>query len=156
MLFTDVNWAESSTFRRAIAKPYRPWRCVGWTDDSICFWVFPARASNRAGTLPDGLLVVDPETLRDVVEQISPDAFSVYVMDANVDGQPRAQMRRLTGLWWSQPRIDPTARDYWYKTEEGQFRPCSRLQGSDPDDVPLQLVLRFDVPDDGRPGIVTG
>jgi hypothetical protein len=153
MLFTDENWAEASSFRRALARPYQPWRCVGWTDDSTCFWVFPARESNRSGTLPDGLLVVDPEVLLDVAGQITPGAFSVYVMGANPDGEPAARMQRLTGLW-SQPRVDPKARDYWYRTEEGDFRPCSRLQGSVPNDVPLQLVLRLDAEDRGGPCMV--
>jgi hypothetical protein len=153
MLFTDANWAESSSFRRAIAKPYQPWRCVGWTDDSICFWVFPARESNRSGMLPDGLLVVDPEVLLDVVAQMSPDAFSVYVMDANPDGKPAARMQRMTGLW-GQPRTSTTASDYWYRTEEGKIHPCSRRQGSAPDDAQMQLVLKLDVQDCGDPGMV--
>lgn len=144
MLFTDANWAESSSFRRAIAKPYQPWRCVGWTDDSICFWVFPARESNRSGMLPDGLLVVDPEVLLDVVAQMLPDAFSVYVMDANQDGETPARMERLIGLW-SKPPTSTTARDYWYRTEEGKIRPCSRGQGTTPDDASMHLVLELDV-----------
>jgi hypothetical protein len=154
MLFTDANWAETSFIGCAIAKPYQPWRCVGWTDDSICFWVLPGRESNRSGMLPDGLLVVGPEVLLDVVGQMPPDAFSVYVMDASAEGQqPAARILRLTGLW-SQPRISTTARDYWYKTAEGDFRPCSRLQDEVPNDVHLQLVLNLAAQECGGPDMV--
>jgi hypothetical protein len=152
MLFTDANWAESSGFRRALAKPYQPWRCVGWTDESICFWVFPERESNQSGTLPDGLLVAGPEVLLEVVGQISPDGFSVYVMDANPDGESSARMQRLTALW-NQPPTDATAGDYWYRTEEGKIRPCSRRRGSRPDDAPMELLLKLDIEDCDTPGI---
>lgn len=154
MLFTDENWAETSFLGRAVAKPYQPWRCVGWTDDSICFWVLPGRQSNRSGTLPDGLLVVGPEVLLDVVGQMPPDAFSVYVMDANAEEQqPAARILRLTGLW-SQPRINTTARSYWYQTEEGDFRSCSRLQEKIPGDSHLQQVLNLVGQRSGGPGMV--
>ncbi|WP_175773323.1 hypothetical protein [Paraburkholderia phenazinium] len=153
MLFTDANWADSSSVQRAIARPYQPWRCVGWTDDAVCFWVFPERESNRSGMLPDGLLVVDPEVLLDVVAQMSPDAFSVYVMDTSSDSEPAARMRRLTGLW-SQARTNTAALGYWYTTSEGKIRPCSRRQGRAPDDAPLHLALKLDVEDYSNPGMV--
>jgi hypothetical protein len=153
MLFTDANWVESSSVQRAIARPYQPWRCVGWTDDSICFWVFPERESNRSGMLPDGLLVVDPEVMLDVVTQMSPDAFSVYVMDTSSGREPDARMRRLTGVW-SQSRTNTAAPAYWYTTTEGEFLPCSRRQGRAPDDAPMRLVLKLDVGECGDPNTV--
>jgi len=155
MLFTDANWAESSAFRRAIAKPFQPWRCVGWTDDTICFWIFPALESKRTGALPDGLLVVDPEALLDITGQLSPGSFSVYVMDARDEGRPSVCMRRLTGLLSQQP-IDSSARDFWYRTAEGDLRPCSRLQHHLPNDAPLKLALNLDAQDCDGQVMVTG
>jgi hypothetical protein len=142
MLFTDATWAESSAFRRAIAKPYQPWRCVGWTDEGICFWVFPKRETRQSSELPDGLLVVGPEVLIDIVAQMSPDALSVYVLQPGDQGRP-AELQRLTELW-SQPRLDDTMPDYWYRTGEGDLRPCSRLQHHVPNDAPLELAITLD------------
>ncbi|MGF6241845.1 MULTISPECIES: hypothetical protein [Paraburkholderia] len=150
MLFTDANWAESSAFRRAIAKPFQPWRCVGWTDDTICFWVFPAPQSDRTGALPDGLLVVDPAALLDIASELTSGSFSVYVMDAPAEDRPSARMQRVTGLLTQQQIIAP-AYDYWYRTEEGDLHPCSRLRHRLPNDAPLQLALNLDAQDCNDP-----
>jgi hypothetical protein len=103
--------------------------------------------------LPDGLLVVDPEVMLDVVTQMSPDAFSVYVMDTSSGREPDARMRRLTGVW-SQSRTNTAAPAYWYTTTEGEFLPCSRRQGRAPDDAPMRLVLKLDVGECGDPNTV--
>ena len=155
MLFTDANWAESSAFRLAIAKPFQPWRCVGWTDDTICFWVFPASESGQPGALPDGLLVVDPAALLDTASQLTPDSFSVYVMEAPAEGRPAARMQRVTGLL-TQQRINASVCDYWYRTQEGDLHPCSRLQHHLPNDAPLQLALSLDAQDYGEQIMVAG
>ncbi|MGF6414863.1 hypothetical protein [Paraburkholderia sp. MM5482-R1] len=153
MLFTDANWAESSAFRRAIAKPFLPWRCVGWTDDTICFWVFPASESDRPGTLPDGLLVVDPAALLDIASHLTPGSFSVYVMDAPAEGRPSARMQRVTGLL-TQQQINAPTYDYWYRTGEGDLNHCSRLQHHLPNDAPLQIALNLDAQDCNDPIVV--
>ncbi|NUX57664.1 hypothetical protein [Paraburkholderia youngii] len=145
MLFTDANWVESSASRRAIAKPYQPWRCVGWTDEEVCFWVFPERDANQAGGLPDGLLVVGPEVLLDVIAQMPPDAFSVYVLHPGSQGRA-AGLARLTGLY-SQPAVAATALDYWYRTGVDDLRPCSILQSCVRNDAPLKLAFAPSVQD---------
>ncbi|NUX98886.1 hypothetical protein [Paraburkholderia youngii] len=145
MLFTDANWAEASASRRAIAKPYQPWRCVGWTDEEVCFWVFPERGTNQSDDLPDGLLVVGPEVLLDVIAQMPADTFSVYVLQPGSQGRA-AGLRRLLGLY-SQTAISATALDYWYRTEEGDLYPCSRLQSYMPNDAPLNLAFESEVRD---------
>lgn len=145
MLFTDANWAESSTSRMAIAKPYQPWRCVGWTDEEVCFWIFPEREANQAGDLPDGLLVVGPEVLLDAIAQMPPDGFSVYVLQPGSQGRA-AGLGRLTGLY-SQPAVAATALDYWYRTAEGDLYPCSRHQKYVPNDAPLNLAFASEVRD---------
>ncbi|CAG9222350.1 MULTISPECIES: hypothetical protein [Paraburkholderia] len=139
MLFTDAKWAESSDFRKAIAKPYQPWCCVGWTDEAVCFWVFPDHASNLAGELPDGLLVAGPHVLLDVIGQMAPTTFSVYVMQVGIEGRPVA-LQQVTGLW-SQPGVNGLPPDYWYRTDEGDLVPCSRFQQHVPGDAPLELAF---------------
>lgn len=145
MLFTDANWAEFSTSQIAIAKPYQPWRCVGWTDEEVCFWIFPEREANQAGDLPDGLLVVGPEVLLDAIAQLPPDGFSVYVLQPGSQGRP-AGLGRLTGLY-SQSAVAATALDYWYRTAEGDLHPCARRQKYVPNDAPLILAFASEVRD---------
>lgn len=145
MLFTDANWAESSTSRMAIAKPYQPWRCVGWTDEEVCFWIFPEREANQAGDLPDGLLVVGPEVLLDAIAQMPPGGFSVYVLQPGSQGRA-AGLGRLTRLY-SQSAAAAPALDYWYRTGEGDLHPCSRRQKYVPNDAPLKLAFASEVPD---------
>lgn len=138
MLFTDANWAESNASRNAIAKPYQPWRCVGWTDEDVCFWVFPEQDADQSVDLPDGLMVVGPEVLLDVIAQMPADGFSVYVMEVGSQGR-EPELKRLTGLY-SQPDVSAGALDYWYRTGVDDLRPCSTLQ-STRNEGPLKLVF---------------
>jgi hypothetical protein len=112
---------------------------VGWTDEEVCFWVFPEHGTNQSGDLPDGLLVVGPEVLLDVIAQMPPNTFSVYVLQPGSHAGA-AGLKRLTGLY-SQPGITATALDYWYRTGEGDLRPCSRLQTLVPSDATLKLAF---------------
>lgn len=139
MLFTDANWAESSASRIAIAKPYQPWRCVAWTDEDVCFWVFPERDADQSVDLPDGLMVAGPAALLDVMAQMPADAVSVYVMEPGLPGREPG-LKRLTGLY-SQPAVSPAAMDYWYRTGVDDLQPCSTLQLMVRNDGPLKLVF---------------
>ncbi|GJH22662.1 hypothetical protein CBA19CS22_38990 [Caballeronia novacaledonica] len=140
MLFTDATWAEANAFRKAIAQPYVPWRCVGWTDEVMTFWIFQVHDSNLRGSLPDGLLVVGPEMLVSVIDQLSPNSFSVYVMRSGTQESPAALLR-LAELWCQKGAgANTTGREYWYRTEEDEVRPCSRVQQFLPNHAPLELV----------------
>lgn len=142
MLFTDATWAEASAFRKAIAQPYVPWRCVGWTDEVITFWVFQARDADHCGNLPDGLLVAGPEMLLCVIDQLPPDCFSVYVMRSGTQDDGPAALLRLAGLWSQEGAGGNTmGREYWYRTDEGEMRPCSRVQQYLPNHAPLELAF---------------
>lgn len=139
MLFTDANWAESSASRNAIAKPYQPWRCVGWTDEDICFWVFPERTADQSVDLPDGLMVVGPQVLLDVVVQMPPDAYTIYVMETGSQGRA-PELKRLTALY-SQTSLLAKVTDYWYRTGVDDLRPCSMLQSPVRNDGQLNRVF---------------
>jgi hypothetical protein len=139
MLFTDANWGELNASRRAIAKPYQPWRCVGWTDEEVCFWVFPEREANQEVDFPDGLLIAGAKTLIDVIAQMPSDSFSVYALESSSRGLA-ASMRKVTGLY-SQPTNAETELDYWYRTEQDDLCPCAALQSSLRDEESLKIVF---------------
>jgi hypothetical protein len=139
MLFTDASWAETSATRRAIAKPYQPWRCVGWTEDEVCFWVFPKHDAAEASDLPDGLMVVGPEALIEVIAQMPADAYSVHAFQSGSESRA-VGLVAVTGLF-SQPSASAKVQQYWFRTEKGALCACSSVQSSARDDVPLNLIF---------------
>ncbi|MGF6755637.1 hypothetical protein P3T16_003043 [Paraburkholderia sp. GAS42] len=146
MLVTDTTWAESHPVRRCLVEPYQAWRCVGWTSEMLNFWVVAARGQQAGKHLPDGWLVGGPEALLEIAPKLAPLAFSVYVLDSAADGRP-AGLCQVTGIWRER---GPAGRPawFWYRTREGEFRPCSRFQFTAGSEAELECALTFDGPGD--------
>lgn len=149
MLLTDDSWAESRAARQALAKPFQAWRCVGWIDEGPSFLVVATREICADVRLPDSWLVDSPETLLDAASQLKSDAISVFALDRATDGA-RVEISRVTGIWRER---DPLIREdgmpwFWYTTDRGEMKPCSRGRLSDASGVPPGFVseLIFDEP----------
>jgi hypothetical protein len=125
MLMTDTSWAESHPVKRALAKPYQAWRCVGWTDEMLNFLIVASRAMRGGAHLPDGWLVGGPEALLDATSQLEPGAFTVYVLDRATDGG-EIQLGQVTGIWREQIP-EGAVPSFWYATGGGEPKPCSRM-----------------------------
>lgn len=127
MLLTDERWAECHPIRRAIARPYQPWRCVGWTDETLNFLVVISRNLRDHASLPDGWLIGGPEALIESVSQCVPGSFSVYVLDRAAD-DARVDLCRVTGIWRERQEKQGDEPWIWYSTDSGELRPCSRVR----------------------------
>ncbi|MGF6288715.1 hypothetical protein [Paraburkholderia youngii] len=119
MLVTSTDWADSD--RRDLATSYQAWMCVAWTRETLNFWVI---ADNDAPDEPDGCLVVGPQALQDVVEDLEPGTFAVYVLDQV--GKKGARLCPVTSLWREGGPADDAS--FWYANEQGELRPCTPSQ----------------------------
>jgi hypothetical protein len=119
MLVTNTDWADSA--RRDLAKSYQAWKCVAWTRETPNFWVI---ADNGAPDEPDGWLVAGPQVLLDVVEDLEPGTFAVYVHDPV--GKGGARLSRVTSLWREGDPADGAS--LWYANDLGELRPCAPSQ----------------------------
>ena len=138
MLLTDVSWAEPCAARQAFAEPFQAWRCVGWIDEDPSFLVVATREILADVRLPDSWLVDSPEILLDVVSQLKSDAISVFALDRALDGG-QVEVSRVTRIWREHvPVIREEAMPrFWYTTDRGEMKPCSRGRLADPTGVPL-------------------
>jgi hypothetical protein len=142
MLVTDTSWVESHPARRAIVEPFQAWRCVAWTDDVPNFLVFISRDHADNAELPDGCVVAGPEALLDATTQLEAGTFSVYVMVRSPDGGA-AHLSQVTGIWREREPMGALTW-FWYGTEAGELKPCSRAQGNLETRPELVCVLMFD------------
>ncbi len=147
MLLTDVSWAESCAARQALVTPFQAWNCVGWIDDDPSFLVVATREIRADVRLPDSWLVDGPETLLDVASQLKPDAISVFALDRALDGG-QVEISRVTGIWRERASVirQEAMQWFWYTTDRGEMKPCSRGRLSDASGVPPGFVseLIFD------------
>lgn len=137
MLVTRTVWADECR-RRRLAESVQAWRCVGWTDETLNFWVVSLDVQPHE---PSGWLVDGPETLLEVAEELGPGTFAVYVIDRPTNGT--ARLCQVTGLW-REGRTAEDASGFWYANDAGELRPCSPAQLPPSDQ--LQPVVRL-VPD---------
>jgi hypothetical protein len=142
MLVTDTSWVESHPVRRAIVESYQAWRCVAWTDDVPNFLVFISRDHEDNADLPDGCVVAGPEALLDATSLLESGTFSVYVLD-RAKGYIGATLSLVTGIWRERDSLGELVW-FWYGTEAGELKPCSRAQGNLETRPELVSVLMFD------------
>jgi len=140
MLLTDASWAEPNSVRSALAKPFHAWRCMGWTDESPSFLVICTRDQDGNAPWPDSWMVDGPETLLDVVPQLEASAIAVYVLDRTEDGVS-VEINRVTGIWREQDRASGARGPwFWYTTDGGEMKPCTRGQLAHGNGMPASLV----------------
>lgn len=122
MLLTDPSWEERHPGKRALAKPYKAWQCICWTDEIVKFLVVTARGRRDHASMPDGWLIDGPEPLLVAATQWEPGSYVVYVLDraANDD---RIELCQVAGIW--REREGGLTPRLWYSTSLGDVRPCS-------------------------------
>jgi len=98
MLVTDETWAERHPVKQAVARPYRAWRCVAFTEETLNFLIVASHDLPDGENLPDGWLVDGPEALLAVAAQLQAGTFSVLVMDRVADAM-QMYLRRVTAIW---------------------------------------------------------
>jgi hypothetical protein len=125
MLFTDSSWEEPHPIKRTLLQPLLPWRCIGWSDLTLNFFV--VASSGRADfASPDGWVVDGPEALIDLVSHLGDLSFSVHLLARNED-DASVTLCEVSALW---KEIEVKGSDdvgYWYSTIDGQTRPCSPI-----------------------------
>ena len=141
MFLTDVSWAESCSERQTMAEPFQAWRCIGMIDEGPSFLVIPTREIRADARLPDSWLMDCPETLLAAAEQLTSDAISVFALDRGVDGE-QVEISRVTGIW---RETDPSTKSeeipwFWYTTDRGEMKPCSRRRGLTSNGAPQGFV----------------
>ena len=146
MLLTSTSWAESHPVRKALVQPYQSWRCIGWTDETLKFWIALARDTPEDEHLLDGWLVDGPEVLLEVVAQLKPASYAVYALDGTSGGEGM-RFCRVTGIW-RECEQRGTVSAYWYRTADGVTRPCWR--GLDHPAVPPRLENELALDDTER------
>lgn len=128
MLFTDSSWEELHPFKRAVLQPLLGWRCIGWSDHTLNFFVVasPGREDLFA---PDGWVVDGAEALIELVSHLDDVGFSVYLM-ARKDADASITLCRVCALWKEVEAKGSDASGYWYSTADGPARPCSPLRSA--------------------------
>lgn len=124
MLVTDTDWENTHPMRRPQVEFFKAWRFMAWTGDTSSFWVIPSRNLRNSTNHPDGWLVDGPEALLEAAAELEPGTFAVYVLVAAED-DGAARLRQVTGLWrMDDPAASPAY--FWYATDTGGLRPCTR------------------------------
>lgn len=123
MLFTNTDWEESHPTKRTLLQPLVPWRCVGWSDLTLNFFVVASSGSEDLAS-PDGWVVDGAEALIELVLHLGDVHFAVHVMGRKeVDAS--VTLCQVNGLWKEVEVNDSDVVGYWYSTTDGQTRPCS-------------------------------
>jgi hypothetical protein len=123
MLVTDASWAECHPMRRAVARPYLPWRCVAWTDETPTFLAIASRSRVEEPHLPDGWLIDGPDALLEAAAAWTPESYSVYVLGRGASGGDTLPCR-VTGIWRELEASDGARGALWYSTGAGDMKPC--------------------------------
>lgn len=142
MLVTNIGWADPDPVMRDLAEDYRAWRYVAWTGETLIFWVIGSRAVRDDSNKPDGWLVGGPEALLEAAGELQIGTFAVYVLDYSDDDRA-AGLRRVTAIWRERGQKDGEA-GFWYATDRGELKPCSRLQFPTESQFELVSELVFD------------
>jgi len=145
MLVTDTSWAESHPVRRAFVRPYQPWRCIGWTDETLNFLIITTRNACPDAHLPDGWLVGGPEALVEVASQLDAGSFSVHVIDRSRNGG--VNFGQVTGIWREREQIGDVP-SFWFAIGGSEPEPCSRFRQSEAlPELVSALIIGNDVVD---------
>ena len=137
MLVTDASWAECHPMRRAVARPYQPWRCVAWTNERTNFLLVSSSRRPEDTHLPDGLLIDGPDALLEAVSTWAQASYSVYVLE-QIAGRGDVSFSRVTGIWREAELPDGVRGALWYSTSSGDMRRCDISAASG--DTPRELV----------------
>ena len=129
MLFTNSDWEESHPIKRTLLQPLLPWRCVGWSDLTLNFFVVSSSGSEDLAS-PDGWLVDGAEALIELVLHLGDVRFAVLVM-ARKEADASVTLCQVSGLWREVEVKDSDVEGYWYSTTDGQTRPCSPVASAE-------------------------
>jgi hypothetical protein len=143
MLFTDSSWEEEHPVKRTLLQPLLPWRCVGWSDLTLNFFVVASSGRDNFAS-PDGWVVDGPESLVELVSHLDDLSFSVHLLARNeVDAS--VTLCGVSALWKELEVMDSGVFGYWYSTIDGQTRPCSPIASGTRADRPrLTKLLNFE------------
>jgi hypothetical protein len=125
MLFTDSSWEESHPVKRTLLHPLLPWRCIGWSDLTLNFFVVASSGRGNFAS-PDGWIVDGPEALIELVLHLGDVSFSVHLL-ARDDADASVTLCRVSALWRELEVKDSDVEGYWYSTIDGRTRPCSPI-----------------------------
>ncbi|CAB3691995.1 hypothetical protein LMG27174_03218 [Paraburkholderia rhynchosiae] len=109
--------------KKRLMQPLLPWRCVGWSDLTVNFFVV-ASAGGEDCASPDGWVVDGAEALIELVLQLGDVSFSVHLL-ARGDADASVTLCRVSGLWQEVQAEDSDVVHYWYSTTDGETRRCS-------------------------------
>lgn len=143
MLFTDSSWEEPHPIKRTLLQPLLPWRCIGWSDLTLNFFV--VASSGRADfASPDGWVVDGAEALIELVSNLGDLSFSVHLF-ARKEADASVTLCEVSALWKELEAKDSDAVGYWYSTTDGQTRPCSPIASATRAETPrLTKLLNFE------------
>lgn len=123
MLFTESSWEEPHPIKKRLMQPLLPWRCVGWSDFTLNFFVVASSGGADCAS-PDGWVVDGAEALIELVLHLGDVTFSVHLLGRNED-DASVTLCQVSGLWREVQAKDSDVVSYWYSTDDGETRPCS-------------------------------
>lgn len=144
MLFTNSDWEDFNPYKRMLLQPLRPWRCIGWSDLTLNFFVV-ASSGGADFASPDGWVVDGPEALIELVLHLGDLSFSVHLL-ARGESDASVTLCRVSALWKEHKVTDSDVVGYWYSTSDAQTRPCSPIvSATRAEKPPLTKLLNFEV-----------
>lgn len=124
-------------------RPFLAWRCVGWSDQTLNFFVVPCPGSVQRD-MSDGWVVDGADALVEIAAQLSPGDYSVHLV-ARREKDDALTFCRVTALWRRSSKERMGRPSYWYSTDDGQTRACSPVDSALQIKMPeLEAVLNFD------------
>ncbi|MFL9987299.1 hypothetical protein [Paraburkholderia sediminicola] len=111
--------------KRTLLQPLLPWRCIGWSDLTLNFFVVASSGRGNFAS-PDGWVVDGPEALIELVSHLSDSSFSVHLL-ARKEADASVTLCRVSALWKELEVKDSDVVGYWYSSTDGQTRPCSPI-----------------------------
>ncbi|HEX7931911.1 MAG TPA: hypothetical protein VF573_02385 [Paraburkholderia sp.] len=111
--------------KKRLLQPLLPWRCVGWSDLTLNFFVV-ASSGGADYASPDGWVVDGAEALIELILHLGDVSFSVHLLARN-EADASVTLCRVSGLWQEVQAKDADVVRYWYSTDDGEPRPCSPI-----------------------------
>lgn len=125
MLFTDSSWEEPHPVKKRLMQPLLSWRCVGWSDFTLNFFVV-ASSGGEDRASPDGWVVDGAEALIELLLHLGDVGFSVHLLARN-ETNASVTLCRVSALWQEVAVDDSDVVRYWYSTTDGETRRCSAV-----------------------------